>query len=95
MPPKQVSNSENNLLDNLNRNQLFKRYGDGHPSDRSIFHPTTEEELRDMMKYDPYYSQYYYSKHVPQEEGRFTKDDSEDYISKKIRNVRGNDSIFR
>ena len=47
------------------------------------------------MKYDPYYAQYYYSKYRPQEEGRYVEDDSEDFISKKIRNVRENDAIFR
>ena len=99
LPTKQMSNSVNDFLHNLDRKRLLKRYGesDGHPSsDWSISqHPTTEEELRDMMKYDPYYAQYYYSKYRPQEEGRYAKDDSENYISKKIRNVRDNESIFR
>ena len=92
-----MSNSANDNLDTSYRKQLLKRYGESESqnSDWPISHPTTQEELRDMMKYDPYYAQYYYSKYKPQDEGRHAEDQGEDYISKKIRNVRDNNSIFR
>ena len=98
MPTKQLSKSANDYPNTPHRDQLFKRFGESEnqKSDWSISHPSTEEELRDMMKYDPYYAQYYYSKYRPQEdEGRRAEDGGEDYISKKIRNVRDNNSIFR
>ena len=90
----QSSSSANDILDNGDRKRLLKRYGEsyGHPAGWS---PTTEEELEAIMKYDPYYAQYYYSKYKPQEEGRYVEDESEDFISKKIRNIRENDAIFR
>ena len=99
LPNQQMPNSANDFLQNSSKKQLLKRYGesDSHrSSDWAIPHPATEEELRDRMKYDPYYAQYYYSKYRPQEEGRDAEDDIyEDNISKKIRNVRDNHSIFR
>lgn len=101
MPTKQLSNSANDYPNTPHhRDELLKRFGESENQnpDWSISHPATEEELRDMMKYDPYYAQYYYSKYRPQEdEGRRAEDgsDGEDYISKKIRNVRDNNSIFR
>ena len=94
-----MPNSAMDSLQNSSKKQLLKRYGesDSHlSSDWALPHPATEEELRNRMKYDPYYAQYYYSKYRPQEEGRDAEDDiSEDNISKKIRNVRDNHSIFR
>ena len=77
MPTKQLSNSANDYPNTPHRDQLFKRFGESEnqKSDWSISHPATEEELRDMMKYDPYYAQYYYSKYRPQEEGRHVEED--------------------
>ena len=98
IPTKQLSNSANDYPHIPQKDELHKRFGESETqeSDWPISHPTTEEELRDMMKYDPYYAQYYYSKYRPQEdEGRRAEDSGEDYISKKIRNVRDNNSIFR
>ena len=95
LPTKTLSNSAN---DRPYRKQLLKRVGedsDDQISDWAIGHPETEEELRDRMKYDPYYAQYYYSKYRPKEEGRDVEDEMENTISKKIRNVRDNNSIFR
>ena len=95
----QLSNSAKDLSDNVYKKQFSKRFGESESQttpEWSGSHPNTEEELRDMMKYDPYYAQYYYSKYRPQEEqGRYVDDEDEDYISKKIRNVRDNNSIFR
>ena len=48
-----------------------------------------------MMKYDPYYTQYYDGKYRTQEEGRYAKDESKYYVSKKIRNVGDNGFISR
>ena len=83
LPAQQLSNSANDNLDKSYRKQLLKRYGESESpnSDWPISHPTTQEELRDMMKYDPYYAQYYYSKYRPQDEGRHVEDQGEDYIS--------------
>jgi len=95
LPTELLSNSAN---DNIYRKQLLKRFGEDsgdQTSDWAMSHPKTEEELSDRMKYDPYYAQYYYSKYRPQEEGRDVEDEGEDYVSKKIRNVRDNNSIFR
>ena len=97
--PYPMSNSANEFSDYVYKKQFSKRLGESEREQSSSWsssHPQTEEELRDMMKYDPYYAQYYYSKYRPQEEtGRYNDEEDEDYISKKIRNVRDNNSIFR
>ena len=95
---KQLSKSANS--ETPGRKELLKRHGDPDREESNWLktsHPETEEELRDMMKYDPYYAQYYYSKYRPQEEGRHVEEDEMDgdFIEKKIRNVRDNNSIFR
>ena len=94
-----MSNSANEFSDYVYKKQFSKRLGESEREQSPTWsnsHPQTEEELRDMMKYDPYYAQYYYSKYRPQEEtGRYNDEEDEDYISKKIRNVRDNNSIFR
>ena len=94
----QLSKSANS--ETPGRKELLKRHGDPDREESNWLktsHPETEEELRDMMKYDPYYAQYYYSKYRPQEEGRHVEEDEmdEDFIEKKIRNIRDNNSIFR
>jgi hypothetical protein len=50
------------------------------------------------LDYDPYYAQYYYSKYMPREgedeEGNAV-DDGQISLSRKIRDIRDNNSIFR
>ena len=59
-------------------------------------HPATPEEFRFMMDHNPYYAQYYYSKHNYRKRGFDQhEDDDENDISRKIRSIVENDSKFK
>ena len=58
--------------------------------------PTIKEDLRVMMHYYPDYKQYYYSQHKPQkQEFQHFEGDEQNKLSKHIRRVGKNNSIFR
>ena len=61
-----------------------------------VVHPVRPDEFRSMMDYNPYYAQYYYSKHkYLKREFDHHEDDDENDISRKIRSIGETDSKFK